>query len=72
MPYFVYQVTPSLKLTYVETAERYQDARASVRRLREARPAGDDTDYRMIFAAHQSEAERLLSRPRDGRVIGED
>lgn len=32
---------------------------------------GDD-DIRMIFAQQQGEAERLLSMPRDERVIGED
>lgn len=72
MPYFVYQISPPLKLTHLDTTERYQDARARVRNLREQRAEGDDTDYRMIFANHQSEAERLLSRPRDERVIGED
>ncbi len=72
MPYFVYKITPSLALTHIETQERYQDARANVRTLRAERPEGDDADYRMIFAKSQLEAERLLSRPRDNRVIGED
>lgn len=72
MPYFVYQITPARRLTHVQTTDRYQEARASVRRLREARAAGDDNDYRLIFANHQAEAERLLSTPRDERVIGED
>ncbi len=72
MPYFVYKITPTLHLTHVETQERYQDARAKVRNLRAERAKGDDADYRMIFAKHQLEAERLLSRPKDNRVIGED
>ncbi|KAA6186605.1 hypothetical protein F2Q65_04295 [Thiohalocapsa marina] len=72
MPYFVYKVTPSLQLTYVDTKERYQEARAIVRGLREQRQDGDDADYRLIFARQQGEAERLLSTPRDERVIGED
>jgi hypothetical protein len=72
MPYFIYRVTPSLKLTYVDTKERYQDARAIVRDLRAKRTEDDDADYRMIFAKQQAEAEKLLSTPRDERVIGED
>lgn len=72
MPYFVYKITPSMHLTHLDTKERYQDARAVVRGLRAERSDGDDADYRMIFANHQSEAERILSKPRDERVIGED
>ncbi|MBK5929435.1 hypothetical protein [Halochromatium salexigens] len=72
MPYFVYKITPNMRLTHIETQERYQDARAIVRNLRAERDEADDADYRMIFAKHQLEAERLLSRPKDNRVIGED
>lgn len=72
MPYFVYKITPSLQLTYVDTKEKYQEARAIVRGLREQRAEGDDVDYRLIFARQQGEAEKLLSTPRDERVIGED
>jgi len=72
MPYFVYKVAPNLSLTHIETKERYQDARTLVRALRAERVEGDDADYRMLFAKHQAEAEKLLSRPRDERVIGED
>lgn len=72
MPYFVYKVMPDLALTHIDTKDRYQDARSLVRSLRAERAEGDDADYRMIFAKHQLEAEKLLSRPRDERVIGED
>ena len=72
MPYYVYRVSPSLQLTYIDTKERYQDARAIVRDLRAQRGEGDDGDYRLIFAKQQGEAEKLLSTPRDERVIGED
>ena len=71
MPYFVYQISPSRKLTYIDTKDRYQDARAIVRELRGKGPENDD-DYRLIFANQQGEAEKLLSTPRDERVIGED
>jgi hypothetical protein len=72
MPYFVYKITPSLQLTYIDTKDKYQEARAIVRELREQRADGDDADYRLIFARQQGEAEKLLSTPRDERVIGED
>jgi hypothetical protein len=72
MPYFVYRVSPKLELTYIDTKDRYQEARKLVRSLREQRQPGDEGDYRLIFANQQGEAERLLSTPRDERVIGED
>lgn len=72
MPYFVYKITPNLKLTYIDTKQRYQDARKIVREMRGSRAEGDDADYRLIFANQQGEAEKLLSMPRDERVIGED
>lgn len=72
MPYFVYRVSPKLELTHIDTKDRYQEARALVRSLREQRATDDDADYRLIFAQQQGEAEKLLSTPRDERVIGED
>jgi hypothetical protein len=72
MPYFVYKVMPNRTLTHIDTKDGYQDARSIVRSLRAERSEGDEADYRMIFAKHQSEAEKLLSRPREERVIGED
>lgn len=72
MPYFVYKVSPERKLDYIATKDRYQDARTIVRDLRARRTEGDVADYRLIFARQQGEAERLLSTPRDERVIGED
>jgi hypothetical protein len=72
MPYFVYKITPARQLTYIDTKERYQDARTIVRDLRANRAEGDDCDYRMLFASQQGEAEKILSMPRDERVIGED
>jgi hypothetical protein len=72
MPYFVYRVAAPSQLIHVDTKERYQDARMLVRTLREALVPGTGDQYRMVFANHQAEAERLLSTPRDERVIGED
>ena len=72
MPYFVYKITPPLQLTHLETKDKYSDARTLVRGLRQDQPKGAEPEYRMIFANNQALAEKLLSRPRDERVIGED
>jgi hypothetical protein len=72
MPYFVYKVMPNRSLTHIDTKDSYQDARSIVRGLRAERAEGDEADYRMIFSKHQAEAEKLLSRPKEERVIGED
>lgn len=72
MPYFVYRVSNPLRLTHMDTKERYQDARALVRSLREGQTEESGDQYRMVFAQHQAEAEKLLSTPRDERVVGED
>ena len=72
MPYFVYKVSPNRQLTYIDTKERYQDARALVRDLRAKTSPEDTGEFRLIFANQQGEAEKLLSTPRDERVIGED
>jgi hypothetical protein len=72
MPYFVYRITPPLQLTHIETKDKYKEARTLVRRLRQEHSQGEEIEYRMVFAQHQTEAEKLLSTPRDERVIGED
>lgn len=72
MPYYVYQITPNRQLTHIDTKTRYQEARSLVRDLRGQKADDDDNDYRLIFANQQGEAEKLLSMPRDERVIGED
>lgn len=72
MPYFVYKITQPLALTYVDTKEHYKEARVLVRGLRQEASDDSGAEYRMIFAKSQGEAEKLLSTPRDERVIGED
>jgi hypothetical protein len=72
MPYYVYKITPPLNLTYLHTTDTYKDARGMVRGLRSDLPAEQDAQYRLVFANDRAEAEKLLSTPRDERVIGED
>lgn len=71
MPYFIFKVSPTRQLEYIATQEQYREAREIVRQLRTARADPGD-DYRLIFAQQRAEAEKLLSLPRDERVIGED
>ena len=73
MPYFIYKKTETpLSLSHIETLDVYEEAKDLVRRLRQRHPLDQNTAYRMIFAKSMGEAERLLSTPRDERVIGED
>lgn len=72
MPYYIYRIDSPLILTHLDTKGSYQEARTRVRDLRATQGHDDAALYRMIFAHHEAEAERLLSIPRDDRVIGED
>ncbi|MCC7277508.1 MAG: hypothetical protein IT487_04215 [Chromatiaceae bacterium] len=73
MPYFIYRKTENpLTLAHIATQQAYQEAKEMVRTLRQEHPLTGDAAYRMIFAKSMGEAERLLSTPRDERVIGED
>lgn len=72
MPYFVYKISPPRRLEYLGTLDGYQAAREQVRARRQAEPRETGIEYRLIFARHQGEAEKLLSITRDERVIGED
>lgn len=78
MPYFVYYVTQDAdsnrkSLEHVETLDGFKQARNLAREKRaQLKDAGDGRDCRLIFAKNQVEAEKLLSAPREERVIGED
>jgi hypothetical protein len=71
MTYYIYRLHDPKGLEYLDCKDRYQDAKALVRSLREGLPAPDAAKVRMIFAGSTSEAEKLLSAPKDQRVIGE-
>ena len=77
MPYFVYRVLehPESKanlVTYVDVYPKYREARGRVREERKIEPAEDEGYCRLVFANNQVEAEKILTTPRDPRVIGED
>jgi hypothetical protein len=70
MPYYLYRIDPPRELKLLATHDQYREARARVRELRGQPEPG--VEFRLIFASQLGEAERLLSTPRDERVIGED
>ena len=78
MPYFVYYLTQQAdskrkSLEHLETFNNFKAARNLAREKRAELKAGESTaDCRLIFAKNQTEAEKLLSTPRDERVVGED
>ena len=71
MPYFVYRIQEKpRKLDHLETFPSYKDAKVYVREQRQQ--SEDVESIRMIFAHNDIEAEKLLTAPREERVIGED
>jgi hypothetical protein len=72
MPYFVYRVHPNNRLEHIDALEKYRDAKMMVRELWTAEEKESGVMVRMIFAETQGEAEKLLSAPRDNRIIGDD
>ena len=77
MPYFVYHIvnqadTGKKSLTHMETFTDFKSARTLAREKRAGLEPGSAEDYRLIFAKTQVEAEKLLSAPREERVVGED
>jgi hypothetical protein len=76
MPYFVFRVTEragSAKLLeHVATFDKFPDAKQLVRTERDKADRASGEDVRLIFANSEVEAQTLLQRPRDERVIGED
>lgn len=78
MPYFVYFISQHADsdrkaLEHLQTFADFKSARNLAREKRaELKAAGSDHDCRLIFAKNQVEAEKLLSAPREERVVGED
>ena len=78
MPYFIYNISLHPEsgakiLKHVETLAKYKEARERVRQERVALAKnGSSDECRLIFAKNDVEAEKLLSAPRDDRVIAAD
>jgi len=76
MPYFVFRVTEQTgkakQLEHLATFDKFQEAKQLVRAERPKADPAAGQDVRMIFAKSEVEAQALLQRPREERVIGED
>jgi hypothetical protein len=72
MPYYIYRVRKPQRLEYIDVKSKYKDAKSAVQALREEQADDDSSIVRMVFAKSPGEAEKLLSAPRDERVIGEE
>ena len=72
MPYFIFRIGDKRALEPLGIHAGYREARQVVRELRSEAGSGSVNNIRMIFAKTEAEARKLLSTPRDERVIGED
>lgn len=77
MPYFVFHIThqpdtSAKTIKHLETFSDYKEARQFARDGRAGLDKGSNEDVRLIFAKNLVEAEKLMSAPREERVIGED
>ena len=72
MPYFVFKLRHPRSLENAGVFASYRDARIAVREMRRALDPDDPTTVRMVFAADEAQAERLLTERREPRPLGED
>ena len=78
MPYFVFEINiqpdSGVKLaTYLDTYAKYREAKERVKAERESNPETATRLVRLVFAKNQTEAEKLLTTPREGQpIINED
>lgn len=72
MPYFVYRLRPPRAPEKAGVFEGYRDARSAAREMRRALDREDPATVRMIFAADEARAERLLTERHEPRPLGED
>ena len=64
MPYFIYRVFAPLRLEKVTDRKSFGEASAEAKALRASPELPADCTIRVIFAADETEAGRLLSQPR--------
>ncbi|MFZ1341969.1 hypothetical protein [Thiothrix eikelboomii] len=75
MPYYVFRITQTTSilknLEHQGTYEVYQEARNQVRSLRMNAAPGDQSSYKLVFAANQLEAEERLHEQREQPILME-
>ena len=76
MPYYVYQVNQTTgsivkNLKLLKQYDAFQQAKAEVRKLREAKSKEDQFEFKIIFAESELQAEELLQEKRETPVLME-
>ena len=72
VPYFIYKLRWPRPPEKAGSFDGYREARTAVRAMRGDLDRDDPTTVRMVFAADEAQAERLLSERREPRPLGED
>ena len=72
VPYFIYKLNPPRPPEKAGAFDAYREARTAARDMRRALAPGDPVTVRMVFAAGEAQAERLLTERREPRPLGED
>lgn len=72
MPYFVFRLDPEGKTECLDNFAKYRDARDYARNLRGEKAPDDASNYKLIYAGNEIEAEKLLTTPREAPVEGDD
>ena len=72
VPYFIYKLRWPRPPEKTGAFEAYREARSAVREMRRALGRDDPATVRMVFAAGEAQAERLLTERREPRPLGED
>ena len=72
VPYFIYKLRWPRPPEKAGSFDGYREARTAVRAMRGDLDRDDPTTVRMVFAAGEAQAERLLTERREPRPLGED
>ena len=72
VPYFIYKLRSPRPPQKVGVFDAYREARTAVRAMRRALDRDDPVTVRMVFAAGEAQAERVLIERREPRPLGED
>jgi len=71
MAYHIFEINPFEQLTFLQSLEKYRDAKQYLRERRTSSEMPSGTTYRMMFAPTPEQAERLLKEKREPRPMGE-
>jgi hypothetical protein len=72
MPYFLYKVFPGKRFELVEPYQTYREARDEARKRRAEMTGTEPYSMKVMFANDSEQAERLMSKEREPRPLGED